>query len=180
MHGERVRLEALKKLNKSLKIGNNKGYTVAVALALILVSSLLIGYYLVSRLPPEGYSTIDLLDYQQKKAIDYPELLVINQNSTFNVWVEVENHMGKSQQFEVLLKVTNQTISTFPVGVDASNTYSKTLENGETWENLATVSINQPGNYSVVFELWIYDQNAGAFQFTYNYCILNVEAVDKV
>jgi uncharacterized membrane protein len=176
----RIHLEMMKKLGKSLKLGNNEGYTVSVLIALIFVSSLVAGYYVFLRPPQKGFMTIYLLDYQQKKALDYPELLVINQNNTFKVWVEVENHMGKNQSCEVLLKVTNDTISSFPVEADAKNSYMKTLENGETWENLPTVSINETGNYSVVFELWIYDDTAGAFQFSGNVCVLNIKVVDQV
>ncbi len=176
----KIHIETMRKLGKRLKLSNNKGYTFSVALALILVSSLLVSYYWVSRLPPEGYTTIYLLDYENKKAIDYPELLVIGQNNTFNVWVDVANHMGKRIDSEVLLKVTDSVISSFPVAANVSNLYEKTLDNGETWETLATVSIKEPGNYSVIFELWIYDQNAGTFHFTYNYCVLNIEVADQV
>jgi uncharacterized membrane protein len=84
---------------------NNNGYAVSVLIALILVSILVASYYVLLRPPQKGYMTIYLLDYQQKKALNYPELLVVNQNNTFNVWVEVENHMGKKQDSEVLLKV---------------------------------------------------------------------------
>jgi len=167
----------MRKLGKSLQLNDDKGYTIAVALALIIVSSILIGYYLISRLPPEGYTTIYMLD-SQKKAIDYPELLVINENSTFNVWVVVENHMGTQQSFNVSQKVVNGPISSFPVEADVKSSYAKTIENGETWETLATVSINEPGNYSVIFELWIYDAETGALKFSYNYCVLNIEVVD--
>ena len=82
----------MRKTGKSLQLNDDKGYIIAVALALIVVSSILVGYYLVSRLPPEGYTTIYMLD-SQKKAMDYPELLVINgneKNNTFNVWIVVE------------------------------------------------------------------------------------------
>jgi uncharacterized membrane protein len=167
-------------LIEKLKLNENRGSIFAIALVLILVSSLVGGYYLVTHLaPPEGYSTINLLDYPQKKAIDYPELLVINHNNTFNVYFEVENHMGSSQQCQVRLKVTNETITTLPVPVDPVNTYTETLENGRIWDNLATVSINQPGNYSAVFELWLFDGNANAFAFTYDYCVLHLEVVDQ-
>jgi hypothetical protein len=157
----------------------NRGYTIAVAFTLIFVSSLLIGYYYVSTLPPEGYTTIYLLDYQQKKAIDYPGLLVLNENSTFNVWVVVENKMGTTQSFEVMQKVIRDVIPSFPVETDAESNYVQTIKNGETWETLATVSINEPGSYSVVFELWIHDET-GVLEFSYNYCVLNVEVVEKV
>ena len=100
-------------ISDQLKL-SNKGYKIAVALAIIFVFSLLIGYYFVTRQPPEPYSTIYLLD-QQEKAIDYPELLVINNNNTFSVYVVVENHMGAKKDFEVLQKVVNDAIPSFPV-----------------------------------------------------------------
>jgi uncharacterized membrane protein len=138
-----------------------------------------VGYFALLRPIQRGHTTVYLLDTQEK-AINYPELLVVNQNSTFNVYVDVENHMGKTQTCQVLLKVVNGTISSVPVEAQASNSYVRTLENGEVWKNSVTGSINEPGNYSAVFELWIHDQNAGAFQFTYNYCVLNLEVVDQV
>ena len=163
----------------SLKLNDNKGYTIAIVLMVIVVSSLLIGYYLISRLPPEGYSTIYILDYQQKKAMDYPELLVINQNNTFKVWVGVENHMGNRRSFEVLQKVIKGIIPSFPVDAEITGSYEKTMENGETWETPAEVSINEAGSYLVIFELWIYDGDAGAFQFSNNYCVLKLEIIDQ-
>jgi uncharacterized membrane protein len=171
----------MRKLGKSLRLNDDKGTTIAVALALIIVSSILIGYYLVSRLPPEGYTTIYMLD-SHKKAIDYPELLVINgneKNNTFNVWIVVENHMSTRQSCEVLQKVINAPISSFPVEADVKSSYAKTIDNGETWETLATVTINEPGSYSVIFELWIYDET-GAPKFSYNYCVLPIEVVDQI
>jgi uncharacterized membrane protein len=170
----------MRKLGKSLKLNDNKGYTIAVFLALIFVSSILIGYYLISRLPPEGYTTIYLLDDQQKKAIDYPELLVINENNTFNVWVGVENHMGGRQSFEVLQKVIKDTVPSFPVDTEIKSRAETTIENGETWETRATVSINELGRYMVIFELWTYNEQAAAFEFTYNYCVLNIEVVAQI
>ena len=173
----KIHSETNKKLGKIQSLIDNKGYTIAIAIALIFVSSLLIGYYLISRLPPEGYTTIYMLNYPQKKAADYPELLVVNENNTFNVWVVVENHMVTKQSCEVLQKVIGNMIPSFPVETDAERSYAQTIENGETRETLATVSINEPGSYSVIFELWIHDET-GALKFSYNYCVLNIEVVD--
>jgi hypothetical protein len=174
IHSERV------ELSKSLKVNVNKGYMVAVALALIFVFSLLIGYFFLLRIPSERYTTIYVLDYQQKKAIDYPELLVIGKNNTFDVWVGVKNQMGERQSCEVLQKVINGSISLVPVEADVENSYAKTMENGETWETLATISINEPGSYFLIFELWIYDEEAGAFEFSNNYSVLSIEVVDQI
>jgi uncharacterized membrane protein len=166
-------------LNERLKLSDDKGYIVSIGLVLILVSSLVIGYYLITRLPPEGYTTIYLLD-PQKKAIDYPELLVTDYNDTLNVWVKVENHMGEALQFDVRLKVINGTISALPVEIDPTNSYTKTLEKDESWEIMAKTTLNSPGNYSVAYELWICSQDAEEFEFTHNYCVLNIEVVDQI
>ena len=169
-------METIKKLVRSLNSDNNNGYTVAILIALILVSILVGSYYLLLKPPQKGYMTIYLLD-SQKKAVNYPELLVINQNNTFNVWVEVENHMGKSENSEIRLKLTSGTIQKMPIKADANATYARTLENEETWETLSTVSLNEPGSYSVIFELWAYDETVGALQFSGKYAVLNVEVV---
>jgi uncharacterized membrane protein len=174
----KIYLETNKKTGKVSSLIDNKGYAIAIAVVLIVVSSLLIGYYFVSTLPPEGYTTIYMLD-NQHKAIDYPELLVVNENSTFNVWIVVEDRMGRSQSSEVLQKVVGDMIPSFPVDVDAQRSYERTVENGGTWETLATVSINERGSYSVIFELWIYDDKTGIFEFSYNYCVLNVEVITQ-
>ena len=174
----KIHSETNRKLGKIPSLINNKGYTIAITLALIFVSSLLIGYYFISRLPPEGYTTIYMLNYPEKKAADYPGLLVVNENNTFNVWVVVENHMGTKQSCEVLQKVVADMIPSFPVETGVENSYAQTIENGEAWETLATVSINETGSYSVIFELWIYDET-GALEFSHNYCVLKIEVVDQ-
>ena len=68
-------------------------------------------------------------------------------------------------------------ILSFPVETDVESSYAQNIENGESWETLATVSINEPGSYSVIFELWIYDET-GALEFSYNYCVLPIEVVE--
>ena len=175
----KINSEKLKKIGNSLKFETNEGYAVSILIAVIIVSILFVGYFALLRPIQRGYTTVYLLDTQEK-AINYPELLIVNQNSTFGVYVDVENHMGKTQTCQVLLKVVNGTIPSVPVDARTSNSYVRTLKNDEVWKNIVTVSLNEPGNYSAVFELWIHDQNAGAFQFTYNYCVLNLEVVDQV
>ena len=169
--------ETNRKLRKFPSLINNKGHRIVVAFTLIFVSSLLMGYYFVASLPPEGYTTIYALDYQQKKAVNYPELLVVNENSTFNVWIVVENHMATGQSCEVLQKVIGDMIPSFPVEADVESSYAQTVGSGESWETLATVSINELGSYSVIFELWIYNET-GALEFSHNYCVLKLDVVE--
>lgn len=153
-------------------LGSNKGYTVAIAVTLVVVASLVAGYYAWAvwlKGPPEEYSTINLLD-SNGRAENYPELLIIGQNNTFSVWVNVENHMGKTLPFEVKVKITEQVNPDFPVnGTEPQSVYSVRLENGGKWNTTATTTINESGNYRVVYELWAQDI------FTGNACVLNIE-----
>src|SRR5450759_5397132 len=123
----RIRLESVKRIGRKIGLNEEKGYAVAIFLALIIVSATVVGYYVAFRPQPEGYNTIYLLD-SQKKAVDYPEVLVANQNSTFNVYVNVENHMGGTvnQTYQVLVKIT-PNLSGFPVDTQPIKTYDISL-----------------------------------------------------
>ena len=169
----RIRLESVKRIGRKIGLNEDKGYAVAIFLALIIVSATVIGYYVVFRPQAEPYNTIYLLD-AQKKAVDYPETLVVaNQNSTFNVYVNVVNHMGNTASYQVQVKIT-KNLSTFPVDAQASQVYEiNGLENGKNWENMATITQNEVGSYSVVFELWL--NKAGTLEFTHNSCVLNIQ-----
>ena len=174
-----IHLERAKGIGRKIGLNDDKGYVVAIVLALVIVALLLVGYYVFFRPPPAGYSTIYLLD-SQNKAVNYPQLLVANQNSTFYVPIAVVNNMGYTMRYEVLVKITNQP-PTVPVNSQPVATYQMTLGNGQTWQKTATVTENQVGNYWVVFELWYYnsDPNVMAYQFSPNAdcCVLPIQVV---
>jgi uncharacterized membrane protein len=171
----RIQLESVKRIGRKIGLNEEKGYTVAIFFALLIVSVTVIGYYVVLRPQAEPYNTIYLLD-AQKKAVDYPEVLVANQNSTFNVYVNVENHLGKSAIYQVQVKITNN-LSIFPIDAKADQVYDTgNVPNGRGWEKMATITENQLGSYSVVFELWQYKD--GILEFTQNYCALNIQVVN--
>jgi len=162
---------------EGLGLGENKGYIVAIAIALIFVAALVTGYYFWTRGPPEGHSTISLLD-ANGKAVNYPELVVIGVNNTFSVTVDVENDMGRTLPFEVRVKITEQVNPDFPVQGEAVYVDQMTLENGGKENTIATATIDKPGNYMVVYELWTLGETS-VLEFTGNACVLNVEAVTR-
>jgi uncharacterized membrane protein len=170
-----IRLESVKKIGSKIGLNDEKGYAVAVFLVLIIVSALVAAYYFEFKPQPVGYNTIYLLD-SQKKAVDYPVTLVANQNSTFNVWIGVVNNMGGSgnQTYQVLVKIT-PNLSGFPVDTQPTQTYDVSLANTATWQTQSTITLNQVGSYSVVFELW--HQNSGVFEFTHDFIVLNLQVV---
>jgi uncharacterized membrane protein len=174
----RIRLESAKRIGRKIGLNEDKGYAVAIFLALIIVSATVIGYYVVLRPQAEPYNTIYLLD-ANKKAVDYPETLVANQNSTFNVYVTIENHMATSASYFVQVKIVNNLPATFPVDAQPSQVIDMgTINNdGKPVQQTATVTQNTPGSYSVVFELYR-NNGDGALVFTQNYCVLNIQVTN--
>jgi uncharacterized membrane protein len=157
-----------------VKNGKN-AYAVAVAIALLLASILLVAYYVALMPAPDQYTTIYLLD-SQGTTVNYPEFVVAGVNSTFNVRVDVANHLGTTlTDAKIQVKVTPRESPSVPVNSNPIQTFTGTIQDGKTWENNATVSLNQPGDFLVVFELWIPGPDSSSLQFSGNYCVLNVQ-----
>jgi uncharacterized membrane protein len=169
-------LESVKRIGSKIGLDEEKGYAVAIFLALIIVSATVAGYYVVFRPQAEPYNSIYLLD-ANRKADDYPEVLVANQNSTFSVYVNVVNHMTTSSSYQVQVKI-EKSLTTFPVDTQPSQTIEiDGLKNdGIPVEKTVTITQNTPGRYSVVFELWQYKE--GTLEFTQNYCVLNIQVIN--
>ncbi|NLF88270.1 DUF1616 domain-containing protein [Candidatus Bathyarchaeota archaeon] len=165
------------RIGRRIGLSDEQGFGLPVLLALIVVIASVIGFYayFVVTAVPEPYNTMYLLD-NNMQAVDYAHTLVAGQNSTFNVNVHVDNHMGQDQAYQVQTKIAKSLILT-PNGVEAPivDTYDFTLPNGGANQNTVTVTENTPGSYTVIFELWsknpIADEN---YSFTGNYCVLNI------
>ena len=169
-----IQLESVKKIGRKIGLNDEKGYAVAIFLVLIIVSALVASYYLVFNTQPAGYNTIYMLD-AQKRAVNYPVTLIVNQNSTFDLWVGVVNNMGGrgNQTYQVLLKIT-PNLSGFPVNVEPTQTYELSLRNTDTWQTESTITLNQVGSYWVVFELW-HQNSSGTYNFTNDEAVLNIQ-----
>jgi uncharacterized membrane protein len=169
----RIRLESVKRIGSKIGLDEEKGYAVAIFLALIIVSATVVGYYVAFRPQTEPYNLLDA----NKKAVDYPEVLVANQNSTFTVYVNVVNHMATSASYQVQVKIT-KSITTFPVDTQPTQTLEidNVKNDGTPSEKKATITQNTPGSYSVVFELW--QNKEGNLEFTENYCVLNIQVIN--
>ena len=166
----------MKRLSRNFDSNNNKNaYAIAVAISLVLASVLLVTFVVFEQPEQKPFATIYLLD-SNHKAANYPEFVIAGVNSSFSVYVDVENHMGQTvNNAQVLVKVTNGTNPVFPLDVNATQTLSGTIKNGATLENIATISLNDPGNYLVDFELWTPSQITGTPQFSGDFCVLNVQ-----
>jgi uncharacterized membrane protein len=125
---------------------------------------------------PVGYNTLYVLD-SNKKATNYPSVLVANQNSTFTVYVNVENHTPYNSNYVVEVKVVKNLAAIFPQNATINQTldFGNIKNDGAPNEKAVTITENTPGSYSVVFEL--YQNNGGTQTFTQNYCVLNIRVI---
>jgi len=133
-----------------------KTVAVAVLSAIIVLASLLV-YTLLTPVPQKPFVSIYYLN-SEKKAENYPELLVLGENNTFLLWVGVENFMGKIEYSSVLVKVSNGTGQVDPSPADPDHSFEKVLLDKETWGFPITMTMNQTGNHRVLFELWLFDK----------------------
>lgn len=132
-------------------------------------------YYADNPYKTEGHTSISVLD-AGKKAVDYPKYLVKDVNSTFSVYVQVENQMGIDIEAEVLVKVTHDLISSVPLEtVKPILSFRDTVLDDTAVENVVIVNLEEIGNYAVIFELWIDEKGRGEFTFSGNFCVLNVQ-----
>jgi uncharacterized membrane protein len=171
------RLESVTAIGRKIGLDDEKGVAVAVFVALIVVACTVAVYYYWYGPKSEPYNTISLLD-TNGKAVDYPEVLVANQNSTFSVYVQVGNHKNQDLNYQVQTKITQNLPASIPDGLQVApvSTVDLAVKNGETQQSLVTVTENQVGSYAVVYELWQQD-NSGGYSFAQDYCVLNIKVI---
>jgi len=76
----------------------------------------------------------------------------------------------ENQTYQVQVKIASNHSGTQPPKL-----YDLSLRNGETWQDSASITLNQVGSYSVVFELW--QIKNGVLQLTPNSCVLNISVI---
>ena len=174
----KVRERKAKRTSGDTKPGSEadeeKTIIVTILVALVIIGGLLVYLMFFTPIQTEPFAAIYLLD-SEKQAENYPKTVVLGENSTFQLWVGVENQ-NKTQVFSVQVKVDNGTA---PVGSNKTaciETFNRTLLDGETWEHPVTITIDQLGSHRILFELWFLDETKNEFAYTGNYVSLSVEA----
>jgi uncharacterized membrane protein len=158
--------------NQTITIELDKSH-IAITATLVIICCITGAYFIVHAMKPPGYHEMYLLD-AQNKADNYPHVIVINQNNTFNTPIVVTNNMRTWQDYQIQIKIVHHTIY-FPVNAPTYSTYEFTLDTDQSWSNQIPVSINEEGTYSVVLEL--YTKNDTNYVFTNNFCILHIKTI---
>jgi hypothetical protein len=122
----------------------------------------------------EGYNVMYLLDVQSQMGASFPQDFVVKQNGVFDVQVIVENNKPVLGDYQVQVKVVEDTFS-FPVNAVACKVYDFTLDVKQSWNDKVSIVLDEKGSFSVVFEL--FSEKEGVYRFTGIYCVVHVNVV---
>ena len=155
--------------------GEEKTIILTILVALVILGALLVYLVFFTPVETEPFSAIYLLD-SEKQTENFPKTVVLGENSTFSLWVGVENQ-NETQGFSVRVKVDDGTA---PVGsnkTEPTESFDKTLLDKEIWEFPVTISIDQLGHNRVLFELWFFNVTKNDWDYTGNWVNLSLEAI---
>jgi len=142
--------------------------TILVALAIMV--ALLVYVVFFTPAQKEPFTSLYLLD-SEKQLENIPKTVVLGENSTFSLWVGVENRNDTTIEYSVQVSLDEGNSSAELVGC-----FNRTVANGETWEFPVTISIDQVGHNRVIFELWFFDET-NTPKYTGNWVSLSLEAI---
>jgi len=144
---------------------------VAVLSALIIVAGLLV-FVSLTPAPQENFVSIYILN-SEGKAYNYPELLVLGENDTFRLWVGIENFMNRIEYGIVEVKIANGSQPE-----ETAFSFERILLNREVWKIPLNMTLNKTGEYTIRFELWLYNEMKAVFFFK-DYSSLQLEVISE-
>jgi uncharacterized membrane protein len=174
----RLMEKKIKKTSQSRKSvsysGEEKTIILTVVIALVIIVALLVNLILTPA-PIEKFSTIYYLD-SEKQTENLPKTVVLGENSTFSLWIGVENHNETTIDYSVYVKYDDGKSAVDPNPVEPKESFSRSLADEEIWEFPVTIRIDQLGYNRVIFELWFLNTTSLENQYTGNWVNLSVQA----
>jgi uncharacterized membrane protein len=149
-----------------------KTIILTILVALVIMVALLV--YMVFFMPAqkEPFTSMYLLD-SEKQLENIPKTVVLGENSTFTLWVGVENWNDTTIEYSVQVSLDEGNSSAELIGC-----FNRTLANGENWEFQVTISIDQLGSHTVTFELLFFNEAENNWDQTGILIDRSIEAVE--
>ena len=158
---------------KSVSYGSEeKTVILTILVALVIMVAILVYMVFFTPAQKEPFTSIYLLD-SEKQLENIPETVVLGENSTFSLWVGVENRNDTTIEYSVQVSLDDGNSSAELIGC-----FNRTLANGETQEFPVTIGIDQPGSNTVIFELWFFNETKNDWDQTGIWINLSIEAVE--
>lgn len=170
----------IKRTGKDIESGSDiseQKIIVTTVLVAIVIMVGVLGYTMWTEpITPEQFSAMYVLD-SDKQANNYPRTVVLGTNSTFTLWVGVENQKDKTLEYSVQVKLDNGVSTEEPSSSEPLHVFNRTLVNGEKWEFEVTTSMNQPGNNRIIFELYFFNELENRWEYAWTRLDFSVEAI---
>ena len=158
------------------EISEQKTIIVTILVAIVIMSGVLVYTIATKPITPEEFSAMYVLD-SEKQANNYPQTVVLGTNSTFTLWVGVENQKDQTLEYSVQVKLDDGTTTEEPSAVEPIQVFNRTLVDGEKWEFQVTINIDQPGNNRVIFELQFFNEPENSWEYAWIRLDFTVEAI---
>ncbi|PVX23775.1 MAG: hypothetical protein CW716_11410 [Candidatus Bathyarchaeum sp.] len=165
-----------KKTESGSGINEEKVIIATVLVAIVIMSGVLVWEIIANPPTPEPFFAMYVLD-SEKQANNYPTTVVLGTNSTFSLWVGVENQKDKTMDYSVQVKLDDGTSTHEPSPVEPMQVFNRTLVDGETWEFEVTINIDQPGNNRIIFELQFFNAQENRWEYAWIRLDFTVEAI---
>jgi uncharacterized membrane protein len=159
-----------------LDVAEEKTIIVTIVVALVILGALLVNLVFFTPAQKEPFASIYLLD-SEKQLENFPKTVVLGENNTVSLWVGVENQNDTTMDYSVLVKIDDGKAPVDPSPAEPTESFERTLLNGELWEFPVTISIDQLGSHRIIFELWSFNVTKNDFDYTGNWVCLSVEAI---
>ena len=148
-----------KKIKRTQKGAKSVSYSseektiiLTILVALVIMAAILVYVVFFTPAQKEPFTSLYLLD-SEKQLENIPETVVLGENSTFSLWVGVENRNDTTIEYSVQVSLDEGNSS-----AELIEHYNRTLANGEKWEFPVTITIDQPGSNTVTFELLFFNE----------------------
>ena len=156
--------------------GEEKTIIITILVALVIIGALLVYLVFFTPVETEPFSAIYLLD-SEKQTENFPKTVVLGENSTFSLWVGVENQNDTTIDYQVWIKMDDGKGLLNHTSTEHIQSFERTLAHGETWEFPVTINIEQLGPNRISVELRFFNGTANDFQYSGKWVSLSLEAI---
>jgi uncharacterized membrane protein len=162
---------------KSTSHSNEEKTIILTILVALLIMAAILVYVVFTPVQKEPFTSLYLLD-SEKQLGNIPKTVVLSENSTFTLWVGVENQNDTTIDYSVQVKLDDGNSTEDSSSAELIECFNRTLVNGKTWESPVTISIEKIGNNTVIFELWFFNETENDWNQTKSWLNLSIEAVE--
>jgi uncharacterized membrane protein len=174
------KIKRTQKGEKSVSYGSEeKTIILTILVALVIMVAILV--YMVFFMPAqkEPFTSIYLLD-SEKQLENIPKTVVLGENSTFSLWIGVENRNDTTIEYSVQVSLDEGNSAEESGSAELIGCFNRTLANGEKWEFPVTISIDQLGSHTAIFELLFFNEAENDWDQTGIWIDLSIEAVEAM